>query len=263
MRLRWPVFVYAFLKTVSLTTTSIPNQSSIFFEKFKGQFELEHSNDLSALQAISLPEHVEQSAIAKVYLSDKYRLTLSIASFAQLLTFLDGNLKEGGLQIIEILAQHLNINTVESASGYANIIEKMLKRPQAESFPAEDEGIPGHNPGQHPGAASSTLTRLKLGPLPMEKLLFDDVLAELGEEDAKNPPPEGMNSLVQEFQARVKHEETEDSPSRNDLPYPASLAVDVLREVLKIKEHRSRFRIDLAKDKLSVAMFTFHNTYDE
>lgn len=254
------MFVHAFLKTAS---QGIPNQSASFFDKFKQQFEMERSDELHSLQNISLPEHVEQNAIAKIYLSDKYRLTLSKAAHAQLVGFLESKLSEGGLQILEILSVHLDIKAIDRVTGGSNIIEQMLKRnPTDANFPGEDEGIPGHNPGQHPGAASSTLTRLKLGALPMEKTLFDDVVAELEEDDAKNPPSEGKTSLVQEFQARVKQEETDDSPSRIDIPYPASKAVDVRTEVLKIKEHRDRFKIGIAKDKLSVCMFTFHNTQD-
>ena len=168
-----------------------------------------------------------------------------------------------------ILQTHLNIVTVERAADDNLSLAKMLGRAKVtEDFPAEDEGIPGHNAGsantdRH--TTSNILTRLKLGPLPMEPELLDDVQAELEEEDVRNPPVEGQHSLVQEF-AHIKREESEDAPNRTDIPVPPSKVRDVVMEVQKVKENRDRFRIEGRTGgvgpAVSVVMFTFHNTYD-
>jgi transcription initiation factor TFIID subunit 5 len=233
------------------------------FSKYKDRFETEHSNDMRSLQNVRLPEHVTDSAIAKTYLSEKYRFVLSVAANAQLMSFLESRLTSGGIQILSILSENMDIKSIDRVAADLNAVEKILGRSTLDShWPAEDEGIPGHNPGQNVGAPSSILTRLKLGPLPMEPQLFDDILAELREEDAKSSTIEGQVTLTQEFQNRIKQEETDDAPTRNDLPLPPSRARDVQAEVQKIKEIRDRFKIDAQKDKLSVCMFTFHNTQD-
>ena len=233
------------------------------FKANKNKFEPDYPNDVHSLELVALPEHVAGSTIATTYLSNKYRLSLSNAAYEQLTVMAESKLQQGGLGLLLIMTENMDVKTVDRVTSDANAIDKILGRSGLDSnWPAEDEGIPGHNPGQNAGTATSTLTRLKLGPLPMEPLLFEDVLAELQEEDAKNPPVNGQSSLAGEFTNRIKQEESDDAPSRNELQYPPSKARDVLTEVLKIKEHRSRFKIESQKDKLSVCMYTFHNTHD-
>ena len=172
--------------------------------------------------------------------------------------------------MISVMQTHLNIVTVERVADDKYSLAKMLGRAKTvEDFPAEDEGIPGHNAGSantDRNAGSNVLTRLKLGPLPMEPELLADVQAELEEEDAKNPPVEGQNSLMQEFDQHIKREESDDAPGRTDVPLPPSLQRDVLMEVQKVKENRDRFRIEGRTGgvgpAVSVVMYTFHNTYD-
>lgn len=241
-----------------------------FMGKYKGKFANEHPDDIRKLEPISLPEHVDDAEIAKIYLSNKYRLTLSNSAFYQLVQFLESKERAGGSVLLSILNVRMNIVTVERASQDKMSLSSMMVRSRnTEEFPAEDEGIPGHNPGSantEAAAGSAVLTRLKLGPLPMEPELLGDVMAALEEEDSRNPSIDPQRSLVQELDRRIKREESEEGPSRNDVPVPPSLARDVKMEVLRIKEHRDRLKILPQADGnlpgVSVCMFTFHNTYE-
>ncbi|MCJ1409135.1 Transcription initiation factor TFIID subunit 5 [Ptychographa xylographoides] len=265
-RLLWPLFVYSFLGVIS---EFYIKEGQDFFNAFRKHFEDEHPDDLRALAPIALPEHVENSQIGKIYRNNKYRVRLSSVAFFNLVQHLESKEKFGGSVMMMILQTHLNIVTVERAADDNLSLAKMLGRAKVtEDFPAEDEGIPGHNAGsantdRH--TTSNILTRLKLGPLPMEPELLDDVQAELEEEDVRNPPVEGQHSLVQEF-AHIKREESEDAPNRTDIPVPPSKVRDVVMEVQKVKENRDRFRIEGRTGgvgpAVSVVMFTFHNTYD-
>lgn len=263
----WPVFVYSFLNIVS---DYYPKESNLFFAEFKASFEKEHGDELRALEPISLPEHVLENNIAKIYRSAKYRLTMSTVAFVNLIQFLESKERDGGPVIIAVIQSYLNIVTIDRNADDQHSLTRMLGRArEVEEFPGEDEGIPGHNPGSaniDRNAGSNILTRLKLGPLPMENDLMGDVQAELEEEDLRNPPPEGNSSLVQEFEQHIKREESEDAPNRHDVPLPPSLARDVAMEVQKVKENRDRFRIDGRTGgvgpAVSVTMFTFHNTFD-
>ncbi|KAK4696703.1 transcription initiation factor TFIID subunit 5, partial [Lecanoromycetidae sp. Uapishka_2] len=162
------------------------------------------------------------------------------------------------------------IRAFERAADDPRGLAVLLDRARSnEKHPGEDEGIPGHDPGSAntDGAdGSSVLTKLKLGPMPMEPDLMADVRAELEEEDARQPPLEGQSSLVDHFEQRIKREESEDAPTRNEVQFPPSTSRDVAMEVQKVKEDRDRFKIEGKTGGVgpgvSVSMFTFHNTYD-
>ncbi|KAI9668702.1 MAG: Transcription initiation factor TFIID subunit 5 [Trizodia sp. TS-e1964] len=269
-RILWPLFVYSYLNLVS---DFYPKDSKKFFDTFKNLFVQEHPDDLRALSAVALPEHALESQVAKIYRSSKYRLTLSKMAFAALVQHLEAMENGGGSVIVSLLNNHLRVLTVDRdlvGADPRSIASLLSKEKDKESdIPAEDEGIPGHHPGSANTAenARDVLVKLKLGPLPMEHELAIDVLAELEEEDARAPPAPGQNSLVQEYEAHIKREATENSPTMIDVPLPPSLARDVIMEVQKVKEHRDRFRIEPRTSGtapgVSIVMFTFHNTFGD
>lgn len=244
--------------------------SRAYFAAFKDAFEAEHPDDLRALAPTSLPEHLETNDTAKIYRDNKYRVRMSSMAFNNFILFLEGKEKEGTRHIISIITQNLDVYTYERSAENESGLFKLLARAKAqEDFPAEDEGIPGHNPGSantEQLKGSNVLTRVKLGPMPMEPDLEGDVRGELEEEDSRNPPSEGQSSLVQHFDQQIKREESEDAPARTELPLPPSSARDVAMEVQKVKENRDRFRIEGKTGGVgpgvSVVMFTFHNTHD-
>ena len=263
----WPVFVYSFL---NLASDNYGAESKLYFTKFRSRFEEEHPDDLRTLQSISLPDHVESSETAKIYRGNRYRVSLSSVAFQTLVRFLESKTKEGGDLLVSILQNNLNIVTVDrAADDHSAFVQRLNRSKTTEQFPAEDEGIPGHHPGSgnlQRENAPSVLTRVRLGQMPMEKDLMSDVQGDLEDEDAKNPPGVGQESLTQAFEQRIKHEESEDAPNRTDLPLPPSTARDVAMEVQKVKEDRDRFKIEGRTGGIgpgvSVAMFTFHNTQD-
>ncbi|KAJ5807910.1 hypothetical protein N7474_009179 [Penicillium riverlandense] len=267
-RVLWPLFVYSFLNMV---TSFYPQEAKQFFESNKNMFLPEHTDDIRILEPISLPEHVQDNATAKLYRTNKYRLVLSNSAYTNLLQFLESKEKEGGSVMTAILSSYCTLKTMDRAADNRFSFAAMLNQIGAgKTFPAEDEGIPGHHPGSaYTGdnpAMAGTLPRLKLGKLPMEQGMETDVRAELAEEDAKNPPKDGQNTLMQEFDEMIKKEEDEEAPSRADMSYPPSMAQDVEMAVVQVKEHRDRLKIEGRTGGVgpgvSVCMFTFHNTMD-
>ena len=266
-RLLWPIFVYSFLELVE---GFYAKDSRIFFDTYRQIFDNEHEDDLRKLRRLSLPEHLKESQIAQIYHGARYRVTLSQVAFFNLIQFLESKEREGGAVIISILQYRLNVVTVEHAADDHSSFSKLLDRARnGEDHPAEDEGIPGHNPGSantDRNAGSNVLTKLKLGPLPMEPELLGDVRMELAEIDAKNPLANGNLSLSESFEHQIKREESEDAPNRSDVPLPPSIARDVMMEVNKVRENRDRFKFEGKTGgvfpSVSVVMFTFHNTYD-
>ena len=246
-------------------------ESRNFFNEFNAEFKSEHEDDLRALEHLSLPEHVQSNEIARIYRDNRYRVSISQVAFLNLITFLESKEKEGGAILVGVIQSFLHVVTVDRPADDQYTLARMISRARVpEDFPAEDEGIPGHNPGSanlDPAAAGSTiLTRLRLGPMPMDTDLVGDVRAELEDEDAKAPAAAGQRSLVQHFEKHIKREESEDAPTRTEFQLPPSVARDVTMEVQKIKEDRDRFKIEGktngAGPGVSVTMFTFHNTND-
>ena len=266
-RLLWPIFVHSYLNLVS---EFYPKEAKAFFGNFRDHFADEHEQDLRRLQSIQLPEHVADDELAKIYRSQRYRVTLSQIAFYNLVQFLESKDTEGGAVIISIIQTNLNVVTVERSADDQYSLAKLLDRSKnVENFPAEDEGIPGHNPGSanvDRNAGSTVLTRLKLGRNILDHDGRQDVLAELEAEDNRNPPSTGQTSLVDHFEQRIKREESEDAPTRTEVPLPPPLARDVAMEVQKVKENRDRFKIEGRTGGigpgLSVVMYTFHSTND-
>ena len=258
--------MYSFL---SLAKDGYASDSDKFFETYKEPFVHEHEDDVRKLSAVRLPEHVQDSEIAQVHLKSKYRIPLTSVAYFNLIQFLESKAKEGGSVVIRILSEHCTVRTVERGTADPHSLAALLNKANMESdMPAEDEGIPGHNPGSANTNenAPMVLPKLKTGALPMEPELQGDVQSELEDEDKKAPPPQGKNSLVDEFQQMIKEEDDIEAPTRSEVPLPPSLARDVALEVQKVKEHRDRFKIEAKTGGvgpgLSVCMFTFHNTHD-
>ncbi|KAJ5363742.1 uncharacterized protein N7496_009455 [Penicillium cataractarum] len=267
-RVLWPLFVYSFMNMI---TSFYPQDAKQFFDANKNMFLPEHTDDVRKLEPISLPEHVQANDTAKLYRTNKYRIVLSNPAYTNLLQFLESKEKEGGSVMNAILSSYCTIKTMDRASDDRFSFAAMLGQIGAgQTFPSEDEGIPGHHPGSaYTGdnpAMAGTLPRLRLGKLPMEQDLEEDVRAELAEEDAREAPVPGRNTLVQEFEQMIKKEEDEEAPTRADIPFPASTAREVAIECMKVREHRDRFKIEGRTGGVgpgvSVCMFTFHNTFD-
>lgn len=259
--------MYSFLNIVS---EYYPEAAKNFYRDHEKLFLKEHPDDLRNLKPINAPEHIEANPVATMYRSNKYRLTFTQAIFYNLMQFLEAKEKEGGSVLSAILQNHMHIVTVDRTSvGNDRAFAAMVARLRGDNdIPDEDEGIPGHHPGSantNPDAPK-VLTRLYLGALPMEADLATDLRDELDEEDARNPPEPGENSLIEELDQRIKREPSDDAPNRESIPLPKPLARDVAIEVQKIKDIRSRFKIEPRTSGVgpgvSVTMFTFHNTYD-
>ena len=267
-RLLWPVFIHCFLNLVS---DFFSKDAKDFFNNFKGQFEDEHEDDLRSLQALSLPEHVTENPTSQLYRNHKYRVTVSQTAYMNLVQFLETKHKEAGTVITGIIGMHLNVVAVERNVENQFSLAKLLERARkVEDFPAEDEGIPGHNPGSantDRNAGATVLTKLKLGQVILDPEGRQDVLGDLEDEDKANPPASGQISLVETFEQRIKREESEELPGRSELPPRVPvLAKDVAMEVQRIKENRDRFQIPGRTGGtgpgVSVCMYTFHNTND-
>jgi transcription initiation factor TFIID subunit 5 len=232
-------------------------------------FERVHADELRVLETITLPEHLQDSSIAKLYGKNKYRLPINTHAYFNMVTYLEANGKQGGNLIIYLLQTYCEVRETTRGPTDQYSFEAIISRAKGlskEISVEELEGIPGAFTGVSNQDMTNNDVQLKLGPMQMETELRDDVRIELEEQDLKQPPVLGQPSLVEEFDANIKREESADAISRLEIPYPPSRARDVVMEVQKVKENRDRFRIEGRTGGVgpgvSVCMFTFHNTLD-
>ncbi|KAK4148264.1 uncharacterized protein C8A04DRAFT_24066 [Dichotomopilus funicola] len=262
-KLLWPVFVYSYIELVSQGYT---DDAKHFLETLRSQFDAVHQDALALLATVTLPQHVEENKTTRLYRENKYRIPLNQSLSGNLFHFLERESDEGGATITYLLQTHCSVETSARGPIEPYSFEAIYRRAQNLDLDEADaqEGIPGVFTGVSNRDVLDTSAKLKLGPMPLEPELRDDVRAELEDEDQRHPPADGRPSLVEEFDKRIKREDSPDAPSRTDLPLPPSRARDVVMEMQKVRENRDRFRIEGRTGGVGVpissCMFTFHNT---
>lgn len=204
---------------------------------------------MKELSTLSLPVHVEENALARLYRENKYRITLSATTKNLLLLHLEEQDDQGGRLVLNVLNSHLDLRMIP---GRAAIFQR------EDDASVDQDGIQGHVSGGQ--ATADRLASVKLGQLPMDRELVKDVEEELREEDSR---ARAGSSLVEEFQ-RIKREESEDSPAREAIPLPPYTVRDIDREILLVKDHRDAVKLHGGPNPAlpSVCMYTFHNTND-
>ncbi|KAK3685811.1 WD40-repeat-containing domain protein, partial [Podospora appendiculata] len=262
-KLLWPVFVYSYLELVNQGYNDDAKQ---FLNTLRPQFEKVHRDALELFATITLPQHIRENQTTRLYKESKYRIPLNQSLSGNLFHFLEREGEAGGATVTYILQTYCHVDVSARGPIEPYSFEAIYRRVQNADLDEIDaqEGIPGVFTGVSNKDVLDSAAPLKLGPLPMESELRDDVRAELEEEDQRHPPVEGRPTLVDEFDRRIKREESADGPARSDLPLPPSRARDVVMEMQKVRENRDRFKIEGRTGgvgiPVSAIMFTFHNT---
>lgn len=204
--------------------------------------------------------------MAMLYRDNKYRIPLNQHAAGDLFNFLERETDQGGSVIRQLLVSYCQIDSAARGPITPFSFEAVYRRTKSAGIEEIDakEGVPGVNIGLSNKDILDPATPLKLGPLPMEPELREDVRAELEDEERRNPPPEGRSSLAEDFDQMIKREDSAEAPNRADLPLPPSRPRDVMLEMQKVREYRDRFKLDGRTGGtgtlVSACMFTFHNT---
>lgn len=262
-KILWPLFVYSYL---DLVESGYADDAKQLLQTLQPQFQSIHSDALKTLAMVSLPVHVKENDMTRKYRENKYRIPLNQFVTGNLFSFLERESENGGSVATFILQSHCLLESTARGPIEPYSFEAIYRKTQSLDLDEADasEGIAGVFTGSNNKDALDATAPLKLGPLPMEPELRDDVRAELEDEDQRQPPAPGRSSLVDEFEAKIKREDSADGPLRSELPLPPSRARDVVMEVQRIRENRDRFRIEGRTGgvgvPVSICMFTFHNT---
>ncbi|CAN8095770.1 unnamed protein product [Discula destructiva] len=259
-KFQWPIFVHSYL---TLVGNKCSDEAKAFLDEFKGDFQHAHADDLKLLATITLPEHIDANEVAHRFKTVKYRILVTNKAFDLVVGHMDKEAANGGDLIMDLLNAHTKIEAVDRGVAHPYSFSALWEKDKSGLIDqTEIEGVPGAFEGTRTDKVLSA--PLKLGPFPMDPDLQGELRSEVTMEDQRNPPAEGKPGLLEEFEHKIKREESTDGPTRAELPLPAPRIRDVLNEVEKLKEHRDRFRIEGRTGGVgpgvSVCTFTFHNS---
>lgn len=242
-------------------------EGKLFLKDIGQHFQASHADDLKTFATITLPQHVVENPVTKLYKENKYRIPLNQHATGDLFNFLERESDQGGSVIRQLLVSYCQIDSTARGPITPFSFEAVFRKSknlEIEEIDAK-EGIPGVNIGLSNKDILDPAAPLSLGPLPMDADLRDDVRAEIEDEERRNPPPPGGPSLIEELDQKIKREESADAPNRADLPLPPSRPRDIMLEMQKLRENRDRFKIEGRTGgvgvPVSACMFTFHNTF--
>lgn len=262
-KLLWPVFVYSYIELVN---NGYAEDAKLFLSQVGPYFQPAHADDLKTFATVTLPQHVTENATTQLYLKNKYRIPLNQHATGDLFNFLERDSDSGGSVIRQILVSYCTVDSTARGPITPFSFEAVYRRSRNLEIEEVDtnEGVPGVKIGLSNKDILDPKAPLSLGPLPMEADLRDDVRGEIEDEERRNPPPAGRPSMLEEFDHRIKREESDDAPNRAELPLPPSRPRDIVLEMSKVRENRDRFKIEGrtggAGAQISACMFTFHNT---
>lgn len=249
-----------------MIANSYADDAKNLLKDLRKQYERAHADDLKTLETITLPQHVTENPVTKLYKDNRYRIPLNQHATGDLFTFLERESEQGGSVIRQLLVSYCQIDSTARGPITPYSFEAVFRRVKNMDLDEVDamEGIPGVNIGLSNKDLLDPAAPLQLGPLPMDPDLRDDVRAEIEDEEKRNPPAAGTQSILDEFDQRIKREDSTDAPTRADLPLPPSRPRDIMLEIHKVRENRDRFKIEGRTGGIGVAvsacMFTFHNT---
>lgn len=239
-RLLYPIFIHCFLELIN---KGFILQSKDFFDTFKRDHLILHSNEINKLAGISLPEHIRENELALTYRNNKYRIIVSKTSINLLLYFLHENEAVGGAILIRIINQYLN---------------PIISTTKPDKIDHEGEANPGEGilelTNQSNDIEKFNQQPVKLGKLTLEPEVAKEIEAELKIKEETD--------LLDTFQEMNKPDD--DSPARENLPLPMKDATDIKRLILSVEDSRNKIKLgSLQSSAPSVCMYTFHNTNNE
>lgn len=257
------MFVYSFLELVN---HAYSEDAKAFLRDLGTHFQPVHADDLKIFSTITLPQHISDNPTTKLYKENKYRIPLNQHATGDLFNFLERESEQGGSVIRQLLVSYCQIDSTARGPITPFSFEAVYRKTRNLEIEEIDtnEGIPGVNIGLSNKDVLDSNAPLKLGPLPMDADLRDDVRSEIEDEERRVPPPVGRPSMLDEFDQKIKREDSADVPNRAELPLPPSRPRDIMLEMQKVRENRDRFKIEEHARgvgvPISACMFTFHNT---
>ncbi|ODV87205.1 hypothetical protein CANARDRAFT_5758 [[Candida] arabinofermentans NRRL YB-2248] len=265
----YPIFVHCYL---TLIQRGDVEEGRAFYDKFYNDHIILHSYEVRSLGGISLPSHLEENEVAKIFKTNKYKIFVSNTSMNLILSFLNENQAIGGGVIVRIINSNIEVVTqveVSSTSDDNNgSIENMEGIPAIYQLINEEEENKKDDKKKDkkrnvPDQAINNKA-VKLGKFPNDPEFTKELEAEIKQRDELQKDKRFDKTLMEEYTENFKADDAEDTPARDTLPLPQRTAYDLKREILKIQDSRAKIKLNAAQAALpSTCMYTFHNTNND
>ncbi|KAG8934894.1 Transcription initiation factor TFIID subunit 5 [Tulasnella sp. 418] len=298
----FPVFVHFYLE---LVLEGFKEAAVTFYKTYAPSLSISHTNILQHLQTITLPHHVNEDELAQRFRSEKYVIRMSRSGFGLMLGWLmegsggeamgagegfggDSN-KRGRAAVRRILNDRIDVDVTSASTTEVHPSAWEENTGLLSSIVPSADGASTSKFVPSPAAFNQARGQLKLGPMPLDQGLLDETQRTLREEaESEASLTDGMNGVEPTGKRRLTvntgHDPTLVAPSASDLlPRPPSFkAIDVKREVEKVRDARKRIRlepstlsgsdVELGLDRAalfaksgalpSICAYTFHDAAD-
>lgn len=261
----YPIFIHSYLALVRMGDI---NDARAYFDKFKHDHTISHSDELKALASITNLDSLESNPIAKLILNNKYRINVSQTALNLVLGFLNENQGIGGSILVRILNDNLEITTqLEVTTKETDDLQPLEN---IEGIPQIYELINTGNDDDEDDKMTASDFKvknevpLKLGKMQEDPEFTKELEAELKAKDDKSKD-KTKPTLIEEYEKNFKVDPNdENNPPRDTIPLPPRSAVDIKRAIAEVHDSRSMIKLNPAQAALpSVCMYTFHNTNND
>ncbi|EPZ34266.1 TFIID subunit, WD40-associated region domain-containing protein [Rozella allomycis CSF55] len=232
LKILFPLFVHCYLELVAQKCSP---QGKIFYDTYYADHQLNHKHELQRLIAITDKLHLQENEFAQSFRLNKYSISICQYGFELFISFLQEN---DLLNLLKLVNQYLNLKVY---AGNPRAME-------------EEDGFSTRKDEQ--------LEKVYWGSLPHDPSMVDLVDRILKQEFMKSGHQlEDVLKVIEDMKQTLKVNVTDDSPARDRIPLPNIKKSDVMKEVQKITDIRSR--VPLGPSILpSACCFTFYNTYE-
>lgn len=214
-----------------------------FFDAYKNDYKDEFPSDITQLQSISTPAHVQQNSTSSLFRQNKYTLIMSSYAFELLLSFLmDNHYKT----LLKLVNQYLNV--------------KIYSTKPVESMKQEvGIGISGHTSQEIMKVNQGNFYEGKVPPERHYKEIVEKHLAKTTQGGSEVIEHSEVVDLYKKHKASMALDRA--PPIDEVVPQPPKTNIDVLKEVDAILD--LRHRVAFSEDrKVSSVMYTVHNSFD-
>lgn len=223
-----------------------PFLASKFMHSHLDEVEDEHRDEINRIMAIQTAEHLQENELAQLWLSNRYKISMSSFSYDLLMTFLQ---EQNYLLLRSMVNEHLAISTFAGFPGPSSESVTMLDKPSQEIMDAKE-------PKEVRWGVYKELRKwYELDEEDEEKATGDSEAAPETEEDA------ATKKRKRETSARRKaaREKADAKAPETKVPVQSELGPDAEKELL----NDLRARANLSSEALpSIAFYTIFNTHN-
>eukprot|EP00899_Mesostigma_viride_P026833 jgi/Mesvir1/7334/Mv19143-RA.2 len=274
-RVLYPMMVHCYLELVAKDCFK---DASLFLQHFRVEHDKQHAHELAVLEGISLPQHVQENALARMFRENKIDVRLSQYSLELLLSFLHSM---GSMLLLRILNERLNIKVHVGQPSFSGPHRRKHDDGEEEE---EEEWVGADGEDTEEAITVTGISDKSLEAMNQREIrwgILEDSLeakaldqergqqaAEAGTKDDASKPPPAKKQAVKD-----KDKDAAVAATRTTGISPAFADIPRVKSAIPLPKLSERAELDILNDLRqqvrvtatalpSVCFFTFANTYN-